>query len=235
MLPIWERGIFMRTLTLLGLLSVLLAVGIGCATPEERIVDYYLTAVRDGQDEIVAGVSLVSFPEEDIQSWEIVEFGPESTEPYRLIEIRDAHFNAREAYDAKTAENDEFLAANERNALRYQQKMKDDPDYKYASGVLAEFQEVWEQKLETQKELQNEVKEAHEALERERSRIRMSTSIPLKNSFKGNVAIKRAKVNVNSGSGGKTYTLVLRKYNIVDSDTGLSPVAKWIITDIEKS
>ena len=54
-------------------------------------------------------------------------------------------------------------------------------------------------------------------------------------SFKGNVAIKRAKVNVNSASGGKTYTLVLRKYNIVDSDTGLSPVAKWIITDIEES
>ncbi len=65
----------MRTLTLLGLLSVLLAAGAGCATPEERIVDYYLAAVRDGQDGIVAGVSLVSFPEEDIQSWEIVEIG----------------------------------------------------------------------------------------------------------------------------------------------------------------
>ncbi len=223
----------MRTLTLLGLLSVLLAAGAGCAAPEERIVDYYLAAVRDGQNEIVAGVSLVSFPEEDIQSWEIVEIGPESTEPYRLVEIRDEHFEAKEAYDARTVENDEFLRANEKNAIRYQQKLKADPDYKYASGVMAEFQEVWEQKLETQKSLQNKVKEAEEALERERNSIRMSASIPLKNSFKGNVAVKRAKVNVNGGSGAKTYTLVLRKYNIVDSDTGLSPIAKWIITEIE--
>ena len=223
----------MRTLTLLGLLSVLLAAGAGCATPEERIVDYYLAAVRDGQDGIVAGVSLVSFPEEDIQSWEIVEIGPESTEPYRLTGFRDEHFEAKAVYDAKTVENDEFLRANEKNAIRYQQKLKDDPEYRYASGVMAEFQEVWEQKLETQKNLQNKVKEAHEALERERSSIRMSTSIPLKNSFKGDVAVKRAKVNVNGGSGTKTYTLVLRKYNIVDSKTGLSPVAKWIITEIE--
>ncbi len=225
----------MRTLTLLGLLSVLLAIGIGCATPEERIVDFYLTAIRDGQDEMVAGVSLVSFPEGDIQSWEIVEIGPESTEPYQLIEIRDAHFDAKAAYDAKTVENDEFLRANERNALRYQQKMKDEPDYKYTSGVLAEFQEVWEEKIETQKELQNKVKEAEEALERERNSIRMSASIPLKNSFRGDVAVKKAKVNVNGASGAKTYTLVLRKYNIVDSDTGLSPTAKWILTDIEES
>ena len=223
----------MRTLTLLGLLSVLLAIGIGCATPEERIVDFYLTAVRDGQDEMVAAVSLVSFPEANIQSWEIVEIGPESTEPYQLIEIRDAHFDAKEAYDAETVENDEFLQANERNALRYQQKMKDDPDYKYTSGVLAEFQEVWEEKVETQKELQNKVKETEEALERERNSIRMSASIPLKNSFRGDVAVKKAKVNVNGASGAKTYTLVLHKYNIVDSDTGLSPTAKWIVTDIE--
>ncbi len=224
----------MRTLTLLGLLSVLLAAGIGCSAPEERIVDYYLTAVRDGQDKMVAAVSLVSFPEENIQTWEIVEIGPELTEPYRLSEIRDAHFDAAEAYNAKTVENDAFLQANERNALRYQQKMKDEPHYKFASGVMAEFQEVWDEKLGTQKELQDQVEEAHAALERERSSIRMSASIPLKNSFKGDVAIKRAKVQVNSESGTKSYTLVLRKYNIVDSDTGLSPVAKWIITEVEE-
>jgi len=223
----------MRTLTLLGLLSVLLTAGVSCATPEERIVDYFLTAVRDGQDEIVTRVSLVSFPEEDIQSWEIVEIGAESTEPYRLVEIRDEHFKAKEVYGAKTVENDEFLRANEKDALRYQQKLKDDPDYKYASGVMAEFQAVWEEKLETQKGLQNKVKEAEEVLEREKNAIRMSTSIPLKDSFKGNVTVKRAKVNVNGGSGAKTYILVLRKYNIKDSDTGLSPIAKWIITEIE--
>lgn len=225
----------MRVLTRLGLLSVLIAAGIGCAAPEERIVDYYLSGVRDGHNEVVGGVSLVSFPEENIQSWEIIEIGPESTEPYQLVEIRDAHFDARQAYEAKTAENDEFLQANEKNALRYQQKKKDDPDYMFASGVMAEFQKVWEQKLETQKELENKVTEAENALERERNAIRMSANIPLKDSFKGDVAIKRVKVNVNGGSGAKTYTLVLRKYNIVDSDTGLSPTAKWIVTNVEEA
>ena len=224
----------MRRLTMLGLLTVLLAAGIGCSAPEERTVDYYLTAVRDGQDEITATVSMVSFPEKNIQSWEIVEIGPSSSEPYRLVEIRGVHFDAREAYDAKKVENDEFLQANERNALRYQKKMRDDPDHKFASGVMAEFQEVWEEKLGTQKELEDQVEEAHAELERERDRIRMSTSIPLKGSFEGDVAIKRAKVKVNGESGAKTYTIVLSKYNIVDSDNGLSPISKWIVTEVEE-
>lgn len=224
----------MRTLMFVGLLSLLIVAAVGCAAPEERIVDYFLGAVRDGNEDIMAGVSLVNFPNADIESWEVVEIGPESTEPYRLPEVRAALYDAKQAYETKTEENDGFLRSNERNAIRYQQKRKEDPDYKFTRGAMADFQEVWEGMVEDQKELQSKVKEAKEALERERNCIRMSASIPLKESFKGDMAIKRVKVNVAGGSGTKTYSLTVRKYNIVDSDTGLSPAAKWIITNIEE-
>jgi hypothetical protein len=224
----------MRTLTFVGLLSLLIVAAVGCAAPEERIVDYFLGAVRDGNVDVVAGVSLVNFPDADIESWEVVEIGPESTEPYQLPEVRAALYDAKQAYEAKTEENDGFLRSNEKNALRYQQKMKEDPDYKFTRGAMADFQEVWQEMVEEQKELQNKIKEAEKALERERNSIRMSASIPLKESFQGDVAIKRVKVNVAGGSGTKTYSLTLRKYNIVDSDTGLSPISKWIVTNIEE-
>jgi hypothetical protein len=47
------------------------------------------------------------------------------------------------------------------------------------------------------------------------------------------VAVKTVRVNVNGGSGSKTYALTLRKYNVVDSETGITPMSRWIVTDIE--
>jgi hypothetical protein len=219
-------------LGLIALLSLALLAS-SCAPPEQRVIDAYLGAVRDGDEAIMKGVSLASPPEGGIESWEVIEIGTESTEAYRLAEIRAEHFQAKQALEEKVMDNDEFLRENEKIALRYQQKMKEDPDYKYTRGSMAKFQEEWEAKDEERKELQKKVEEAKEALERERNAIRMSTNIPLKESLEGDVAVKKAKVNINSASGSKTYTLTLRKYNMVDSDTGLRPRPGWIVTDIE--
>ena len=221
----------MPRLAIVGFLSLPFITS--CAAPEQHLIDVFLAAVRDGQKEVIAGVSMVNLPDADVQSWEIVEVGPESTEPYRLGELNTAFFDAVKAYDAKAEENDRFLNDNQKNALRYQAEIKKNPEYKFTNGAMAEFQKVWEGKLEELKDLEGKLLAAEETLKRERERIFMSASIPLKDTFEGDVAVKKVRVSVNGGSGSKTYAFTLRKYNIVDSETGVTPMAKWIISEIE--
>jgi len=221
----------MPRLAIMGFLSLPFITS--CAAPEEHVIDAFLAAVRDGREEVIAGVSMVNLPDADVQSWEIVEVGPESTEPYRLGELNTAFFEAVKAYETKAEEDDRFLNDNQDNALRYQAEIRKNPDHKFTSGSMAEFQKVWEGKLEELKDLEGKLQAAEETLKRERELIFMSASIPLKDTFEGEVAVKKVKVSVNGGSGSKTYALTLRKYNIVDSETGVKPMAKWIINEIE--
>lgn len=220
-------------LGLLGLFSVLVFTS-SCAPPEQVLVDSFLAAVRDGQEEMSAAMSLVSFPEEeDFDSWEIVEIGPESTVAYKLADLRDAAVQAKEAHEAKIEQDDDFLRSNEEIAIRYQQKMREDPEYRYPSGRMAEFQAAWEARLEEQKDLHRQAEEASDAVETERNAIRMSAKMGLKNSFDGDVSEKNVTVRLMGGGEPKTYTLTLRRYNLTDTESGLSTTPSWIVTDIQ--
>ena len=102
------------------------------------MVDAFLTAVRDGHEEMIRGVSVVNLPDADVQSWEIVEVSPETTEPYRLAELRAAFFDATKTWEDNIEENDKFLNDNEENTLRYRDRINADPDYKFTSGAMAD-------------------------------------------------------------------------------------------------
>lgn len=210
----------------------LLALAVSCTGPEKEIVDTFLTAVRDGQEKVVRAVSLVDLPDADVQSWEIVEVGPESTEPYRYEELRQAYFDANEAWESKNDDNDQFLNADVDKSLRYREKMKTDPDYQF-TGAMAEYQKEWEARDAEAKELGQKVVKADEALKKEKDAIYMSANMAVKDSFEGDVSVKNVRVNVNGDSGSKTYTLTLRKYNVVDSETGITPMSRWIVTEVE--
>lgn len=204
-----------------------------CAAPEEQVVDTFLTAVRDGQEEVIRGVSLVNLPDTDIQTWEIVEVRPETVEPYRFLELRQAFFEATDAWEAKVEDNDKFLNDDQENALRYREKIETDPDYKFPSGTMADYQKEWEARVTEAKELERKVREADEALKRERDSIYMSANMAVRDAFEGDVAVKSVTVNVTGDSGSKTYQLTLRKYNVVDAETGITPMSRWIVAAID--
>jgi hypothetical protein len=210
-----------------------LALAASCAGPEEQLVNTFLTAVRDGQDDMIRGVSLVNLTETDVQSWEIIEVGPESTEPYRFAQLSKAFFEATRAWESKVDENDRFVNDNQDETLRYRKEIVADPGYKFPSGAMAQYQQEWETREAAAKELERLVREADEALKKERDSIYMSANMAVRDSFEGDVAVKTVRVNVNGGSGSKTYALTLRKYNVVDSETGITPMSRWIVTDIE--
>jgi len=213
-------------------ISAVLAFTASCAGPEENVVNTFLTAVRDGQEEMVRGVSMVDLPDTDIQSWEIVEVGPEATEPYRFPELRQAYFDANKAWESKVEDNDKFLNVDQEKTLRYREKTKAEPDYQF-TGAMAEYQKEWEARETEAKELESAVRKADEALKKERDSIYMSANMAVRDTFEGSVAVKTVRVNVNGDSGSKSYALTLRKYNVVDSETGITPMSHWIVTEIE--
>jgi len=204
-----------------------------CTAPEEQLVDTFLTAVRDGQEEMIQGLSMVNLPDADVQSWEIVEVSPETTEPYHLAELGAAFFEATKTWEDNVAENDKFLNDNEENTLRYRDRTKADPDYKFTSGAMAEYQEEWERRVEEVRELASVVRATDEALKRERANTYMSANMVARETFEGDIEIKTVRVNVNGDSGSRTYDLTLRKYNVVDSETGIKPISRWIVTEID--
>lgn len=221
----------MRNTALTAFLASTLIV-IGCAPPEQVAVDTFLTAIRDGQDNVASAMSLASIDELDVESWEIVEIGEESKKRFELAELSKAAGAAREAHEARVAEGDDFLRANEEVAIRYQQKMKEDPEHRYSGGQMQEFQEAWDVELKARDELQKQAHEATEALEREREAVKMSTKVAAKSTYEGDVSTKTLKVNVTGSSGVKTHDITLSRYNLRDPETGISPSATWIVTDI---
>ncbi len=222
-----------RTRTLAIVIFSSIAFITSCTAPEEHLVNTFLTAVRDGQEEMIRGVSVVNLPDADVQSWEIVEVGPETTEPYRLAELRAAFFEATQAWEAKVEQNDKFLNDDQDSARRYRERINADPDYKFTSGAMAEYQEEWEGKLEEARKLAGIVREADEVLKKERDSIYMSANMAVRDGFEGDIAVKTVKVNVNGDSGSKTYDMTVRKYNIVDAETGIKPMSRWIVTEID--
>ena len=222
-----------RTRTLAIVIFSFIAFITSCTAPEEQLVDAFLTAVRDGHEEMIRGVSVVNLPDADVQSWEIVEVSPETTEPYRLAELRAAFFDATKTWEDNIEENDKFLNDNEENTLRYRDRINADPDYKFTSGAMAEYQEEWERRVEEVRELASIVREADEVLKRERDSTYMSANMVARDTFEGDIEVMTVTVNVNGDSGSRTYDLTLRKYNVVDSETWIKPISRWIVAEID--
>lgn len=210
-----------------------LAFGLAsCAPPEKVVVDTFLGAARDGQKALLEAVSLVEFPGKGVTAWEVLEVGEESIETYRLAELRQAVADAKKAEEAKIMEGDDFLRSNETIAIRYQEKMREDPEYRYPGGEMAEFQEAWDKEVEGREEFAKKVTEAQEVIKLERKAIQMSTKIALKTTLEGDVSVKKVKVQVEGSGGSKTYDLTLRRYNLTDSETGITPTTSWIVVGV---
>ena len=72
----------MRNIGIL-VLAPIVALLVSCAPPEQGVLNTFIGAVQAGNEDAVASVSVVTFPGK-VTSWELVELGPESTEPFGL-------------------------------------------------------------------------------------------------------------------------------------------------------
>ncbi|TDI43034.1 MAG: hypothetical protein E2P02_12065 [Acidobacteria bacterium] len=211
-----------------GLLVILLSVS--CSGGEQEVVNSFLAAIQSGNEAAAKAVSVVEYLEK-VESWEIVEVGAESTEPFALAELDDKRATLSRERRLVTEQNDYFLQDHKDAFEEYEAKTKDEPDYEF-SGEMAEFQKEWEERRSKQEEGDRVAIGLGNEISRLRSAAGLSVNVSVNAKFVGEVFGKKLTLRVNDGSTEKTHTFTLRKFNIVDTTRNLSPIGRWVITDI---
>lgn len=219
----------MRTVQILALSIFSAALGLSCTgEPGERALTSFGTAVQAGDEVAAAQVSLVEFPG-TVSSWEIIEIGPESSEPFpllKLIEERQEMVKEREALIAKT---NIFLQDNEELSYEYKALTDKDPDRTF-TGELKVFDEEFTALLKNQNDQDAKIDEAGAAIDALKMAAALSTSTPgVGSTYDGDVLERTAKVQAD----GKDYTITLQHYMLVNTEHNIKPMTRWIITDIQ--
>jgi hypothetical protein len=212
------------------MISIAIALSLlACGTQEEGAINAYLKAVRDKDDAARGAVSSLSFPGE-VSGWEIVEMGAETTETFRLPELRRAVKEAKADYDTHIEKRGYFMRDNARIYKEHKARLEENPDATF-KGELAEFDEQWKKSIQEEQELEVKMQEANAAMQRERNTATISImGGSVTEDFEGEVLVRKAQVNVD----GIPYRFTVCKYNIVDKTTNNMPRSRWIITDIQK-
>ena len=133
----------MLRLRTLAIIMVLL--GVACSGGQQEVISSFLTAVQTGNEDAADATSLVEFPG-DVESWEIVEVGPVSSEPFAIAGLELKLSELSRERRTKKDNNAYFVQDNRRAYDDYTAKREKDPEYEF-SGEAAEFQKEWEEKL----------------------------------------------------------------------------------------
>ena len=121
-----------KSLMLPSALAIFVVCGglVACGGPDQKALDTYLKAVQSKDKMAMAAVATVNFPE-TVQSWQVVEMGPETVEPYPLKGMSRTLKEAE--MDLKyIAEKDYlFLSDNQHHYKRYKAQLEKDPDTEF--------------------------------------------------------------------------------------------------------
>ena len=219
----------MRTVQIL-VLSFIAAVGLSCTgQPGERELTAFGNAVQAGDEAMAAQVSLVEFPGK-ASTWEIVEIGPESSEPFPLIKRIEERTAMAKELEAMVEKTNVFLQDNEELFYEYKPRKDKDPETKF-TGKLKEFDEEFSALLKTQTDQDQKIRDAGKAIDALKKAAALSTNTPgLGTKFEGDVLEKKAKVKFDN----KDYTVTLKLYALVNTEHNIRPMTRWIITDIQE-
>lgn len=220
----------MLRLRTLGMFVVLL--GVACSGGQQQVVSSFLTAVQTGNEDAAKAASVVEFAG-GVESWEIVEVGPVSSEPFALAELHRKLSKLSREHRTEKDNNAYFVQENRSAYDEYEAKRKTDPEYEF-SGEMAEFQKEWEKKLGAEEELDHAAVEVYKEISHVKSAAGLSVSINVNENFEGEVSSTDLILKVNDVSTEKTYTFTLQKFNLVDTKRNISPIGRWVITDIEE-
>lgn len=203
-----------------------------CSSPEEQLISSFFSAVQGGDVDAVARVSRTVF-KGGVDSWKIVEVGPESESAFTLPEIHEKLLKKRSEVRLQTESNAYYRQDNRSLYDEYQTKRAADPDQEL-TGELGKFHVEWQERLAAQKALEEEAARlASQASElKEIAGLSLNTSV--NENFDGTVKAKELRLETLDGADARTYTFLLERYELVDTDRNLAPIARWIIVDIKE-
>lgn len=219
----------MRSFPLVSLIAVVVLGLVACGGGAERtIVQTYFDAVQGGDETAAKRVSLVEFPGE-VSSWEIVEVGPASNEPFELEQVNAKYLETEAELEKGHEANQAFLDENVELYEKYKKAKEADPEGTL-EGELAAFDEEWTTRLERQEKMTKELASMMEEIKRLKAAATLSLNTAVNERFSGEIEGKELRLKVND----KDYTLKLKRYVLQDTERNIAPIARWIITDIEE-
>ncbi len=213
--------------------SLALVILVSCGGQDRNAINTYFKAVRIRDNPTMAAVSTVEFPER-VASWDIIEIGPDSVEPFMLNEmnrnLRAANLDLRHM-----AERDYlFLSDNQHHYKRYMARLEKDPDAEF-EGELAEFDREFREIREKAEEAEKAVDKANRELQEEKRAVALSLmGSVVTDGLDGDVTTKQAQVVVTTATGKEAYRLTLKNYNLVNQQTQANVRSRWIITEVQK-
>jgi hypothetical protein len=221
----------MGRIRLLCVVSIL-ALMVSCSGGEQQILKTFFVAVQGGDSATLSGISVAKFPGK-VTSWEILEVGPESKEPFTLAAKRAEFLELEKSVEKKRDDNDAFIKDNAKQAEEYQKRISTNPDYEF-KGDMAEFQTEWKTRVDEQKQLEAKLEEARRQVDELRDAAALSLNTLVNENFKGDVVGKTVRLKVNDGTEDQIYSFTIQRFNLSDAERNLTPMSRWIITGIKK-
>ncbi len=209
----------------------LLLSACGGGDPEEQVLGDFFSAVQKGDRAGAERVSLAAFDNKP-ESWEIVERGPESEAPFQLADLEAQLKNKRDEAEAQRVGNASFISDNSDTYDAYKKKYAEDPSAPF-QGALAVFHKELQERQVRFAQLRADADQLALDVEALKHAATLSLRTPVEASFEGQIKVKALQVRVNDGSGDKTYTIVLHRYDLVDSAQNRTPTPQWIIAEIQ--
>ncbi|HSF17380.1 MAG TPA: hypothetical protein VLK65_17680 [Vicinamibacteria bacterium] len=221
----------MRTLfKILIAMSVLLAA-CGEGDPEAEVLGAFLSAVQKSDQAGVQRVSLTPFEGSPV-SWEILERGEESEGPFHLADLEEQLKSKRNEVRVQKEELAAFISDNRETYESYKTQYAQNPSAPF-QGELARFHEQRQERLGRLAQLESDAEQLAFDVESLKNAATLSLSTPVDTSFEGQVKMKPLQVRINDGSEDKTYTVVLQRYELVDTGQNRTPTPRWIIAEIQ--
>ncbi len=211
-------------------ISILLS-SCGGGDPEADVIGAFFNAVKKSDRAGLERLSLAPFDGKP-ESWEIVERGTESVAPFQLADFEAQLESKRDEARAQKEGNAKFISDNSDTYESYKSTYAANPSAPF-QGALLTFHEQLQERQGRLAQLQADADQLALNVEALKNAATLSLSTPVDTSFEGQVKVKPLQVKINEGSGDRTYTILLQRYELVDTKQNRSPTPRWIIAEIQ--
>jgi hypothetical protein len=207
----------------------LAAAAAACGHPDQRVVDQYFNALRQGDTQTLTSFALVQL-DQKVDNWKITGSTPETQAPAPLGDL----IKKVQAIEADLAANKKASQAyaNEDNGKRYLQIQEVQEAQRKSAKVPAALSEVaqkWTEFNEKDRSLKKQLADARSAVEHEKRNVTLSVGNQNEvENMTGQMVSRDLDLDLTINGEVKPYAMTLRRYDLQGGTTG-RVVSRWFI------
>jgi hypothetical protein len=209
------------------------AAAAACGQPDQRVVDQYFNALRQGDTQTLTSFALVQL-DQKVDDWKITGSTPETTAPAPLPDLIKKVQEIEAALGANKKATQNF--ANEDNGKRYQQIQDVQETQKKNAKLppaLADVAQKWADFNEKDRALKKQLAEARTAVDHEKRNVTLSVGNQNDvESMTGQMVTRDLDLALTIKGDAKPYAMTLRRYDLQGGTTG-RVVSRWFIYSLK--